>query len=172
MRKVCDKRFKLVWLAAISLVFCAPSGDGFAEPSDENAELDLEEAEAAAIAAQTREECELKGDEKLSRCEQEQFRNRISRCWDASELIAVEDPQKYVVTVEFNLDRHGYIADGPKVAEMENREDPDDPNWKTVDVAALKATTSCQPFNMFAADRYDYWKEFTLRFDPREMAEL
>jgi hypothetical protein len=90
------------------------------------------------------------------------LRNAIRGCWHV--IPGAPNPAEQIVSFELRLNRDGTIAGWMPL-------DPPSSNSYTRSAAeaARRAAYECQPYNMLPADRYSEWREFRLRFDPRQM---
>jgi hypothetical protein len=91
----------------------------------------------------------------------EAMRNAIRRCWNP--IIGAPNPADQIVTFSLRLNRDGTIASWQLLTLNGN-------NYTTAAAeAASRAAYACQPYDMLPAARYNEWREFQLRFDPRQM---
>lgn len=90
----------------------------------------------------------------------------LRRCWRMP--IDLPDPDRLVVTVEFELNRNGTLNGQPRVTNPRNY--TFDPPMRTAAEAALRAVRQCDPFP-FADDprvgpSYQYWRQQEFTFRP------
>lgn len=90
----------------------------------------------------------------------------LRRCWRMP--IDLPDPDRLVVTVEFELNRNGTLNGQPRVTNPRNY--TFDPPMRTAAEAALRAVRQCDPFP-FADDprigpNYQYWRQQEFTFRP------
>jgi hypothetical protein len=93
-------------------------------------------------------------------------RRALMRCWRMP--ADLPDPDRLVVTLEFELDRNGNLRGQPRVVSPRNY--TFDPAMRTAVEAALRAVRSCD-FTFFTTDpvvgeRYDAWDELDFTFTP------
>lgn len=91
----------------------------------------------------------------------------LLRCWRMP--IDLPDPDRLVVTVEFELDRNGSLRGQPRVTQPRNY--TFDPAMRTAAEAALRAVRQCDPYP-FATDPlvgqyYQLWDQLEFTFRPR-----
>jgi hypothetical protein len=89
------------------------------------------------------------------------LRNRIRECW--SVIPGAPNPADQIVTFTLQLNRDGTVA------RAQRQNVPANPYARAAADAAERAIQLCQPYNMLPANRYAEWREFNLRFDPRQM---
>jgi hypothetical protein len=94
-------------------------------------------------------------------------RRALLRCWRMP--ADLPDPERLVVTVQFELDRNGELRGQPRVTSPTNY--TYDPPMRTAVEAALRAIRSCD-FTFFPSDpvvgqRYDAWDNLDFTFAVR-----
>lgn len=94
------------------------------------------------------------------------MRQRLMRCWRMP--IDLPDPERLVVTVEFELDRNGNLRGQPRVTSPRNY--TFDRPMAVAAEAALRAVRSCD-FTFFPQDpvvgqHYDAWDDLEFTFRP------
>ena len=92
----------------------------------------------------------------------------LMRCWRMP--LDQPEPERLVVTVEFDLDRNGNLRGPPRVTNPSGNLTFDPPMRVAAD-AARRAVTTCDPFP-FATDpvvgeHYDTWSRLEFTFRPR-----
>lgn len=93
-------------------------------------------------------------------------RAHLRRCWRMP--IDLPEPDRLIVTVEFELNRNGTLNGQPRVTNPRNY--TFDPPMRTAAEAALRAVRQCDPFP-FADDptvgaHYQYWRQQEFTFRP------
>ena len=92
-------------------------------------------------------------------------RAHLRRCWRMP--IDLPEPDRLVVTVEFDLNRNGTLNGAPRVTSPRNA--TFDPAMRTAIEAALRAVRMCDPYpfpdDPLVGEHYDIWRhtEFTFR---------
>lgn len=92
-------------------------------------------------------------------------RAHLRRCWRMP--IDLPDPDRLVVTVEFDINRNGTLNGQPRVVSPRNY--TFDPEMRTAVEAALRAVRVCDPYpfpdDPVVGEHYDIWRrtEFTFR---------
>jgi outer membrane biosynthesis protein TonB len=90
------------------------------------------------------------------------LRSAIRACWNVNP--GAPNPADQIVNFELRLNRDGTIAGWALL------DAPSSNSYTRAAVeAAGRAVYACQPYNMLPANRYNEWREFRLRFDPRQM---
>lgn len=89
-------------------------------------------------------------------------REQVMQCW--SPPIGASGSESLVVRVQFSLNADGSLADGPTVVNSSSH-----PAFRAAASAATRAVQRCAPLKL-PASGYDYWKQVTINFDPRDMA--
>ncbi|UPT62065.1 MAG: hypothetical protein M0D54_17060 [Hyphomonadaceae bacterium JAD_PAG50586_4] len=93
-------------------------------------------------------------------------RAHLRRCWRMP--ADLPDPDRLVVTVEFDLNRNGTLNGQPRVTNPRNS--TFDPAMRTAVEAALRAVHTCDPFpfadDPVVGERYDVWRRQVYTFRP------
>lgn len=93
-------------------------------------------------------------------------RAHLRRCWRMP--ADLPDPDRLVVTVEFEINRNGTLNGQPRVTSPRNY--TFDPHMRTAAEYALRAVRQCDPYpfpdDPVLGDHYDLWRETTVVFDP------
>ena len=87
----------------------------------------------------------------------------MRKCWRMP--AGAKNPESLTVFVSVKLHRDGYVAS----AKFENPADvynSPNPHMSAVADNALRAVSKCAPYDFLNQDRYDHWKQMTLKFDP------
>ncbi len=108
--------------------------------------------------------------DRLTASDEAKMRAAVERCWNASAIIGAPEPEKLVVTIDIELNPDGTLAGSPKVVNQLQINLSGNRFWKVAEQSALRAVVGCAPYDFLPQDRYDTWKEFTLNFDPSQMA--
>lgn len=91
---------------------------------------------------------------------------QMARCWRMP--VDLPDPERLIVTVEFELDRNGNLRGQPRVTSPTNY--TFDAPMRTAAEAALRAVRSCDftflPEDPVVGPQYDVWKEQRYTFRP------
>ncbi|MEQ1619502.1 MAG: hypothetical protein ABL883_14300 [Terricaulis sp.] len=94
-------------------------------------------------------------------------RAHLRRCWRMP--IDLPDPDRLVVTVEFDLNRNGSLNGQPRVTSPRNY--TFDPYMRAAAEAALRAVRQCDPFpfpdDAVLREHYDAWRSPEIVFSPR-----
>lgn len=94
-------------------------------------------------------------------------RAHLRRCWRMP--IDLPDPDRLVVTVEFDLNRNGSLSGQPRVTSPRNY--TFDPYMRAAAEAALRAVRQCDPFpfpdDAVLREHYDAWRSPEIVFNPR-----
>lgn len=88
-------------------------------------------------------------------------RDQVMQCWNPP--IGAANDGSLAVRVSFTLNADGSIADGPKVLNSSSN-----PAFRAAAGAAMRAVQRCAPLKL-PPDAYDYWRQVTINFDPKEM---
>jgi hypothetical protein len=89
------------------------------------------------------------------------LRNKIRECWNP--IPGAPNPADQIVLFSLQLNRDG------SVARVEPQNLARNPYAVAAAEAARRAIYGCQPYDMLPANRYNEWRDFSLRFDPRQM---
>jgi hypothetical protein len=94
-------------------------------------------------------------------------RAHLLRCWRMP--IDLPDPDRLVVTVEFELNRSGTLNGQPRVTSPRNY--TFDPAMRTAAEAALRAVRACDPYpfpdDPVVGGHYQTWDQLEFTFRPR-----
>lgn len=93
------------------------------------------------------------------------LRQQIKPCW--REPADLSHGQSLVVVVAMELREDGNLARPPRLVSPASRNGANSSLLVAID-NALRAARQCAPYDL-PADRYDDWKTFEFRFDPREL---
>lgn len=95
-------------------------------------------------------------------------RAHLRRCWRMP--ADLPDPDRLVVTVEFELNRNDTLNGQPRVTSPRNY--TFDPHMRTAAEYALRAVRQCDPYpypdDPVLAEHYQLWRETTVVFDPSQ----
>lgn len=90
----------------------------------------------------------------------------LMRCWRMP--IDLPEPDRLVVTVEFELDRHGNLRGQPRVTNPRNY--TFDPPMRTAAEAALRAVRTCDPYpfpdDPVVGQYFETWDQLEFTFRP------
>ncbi|MBK6704669.1 MAG: hypothetical protein IPG56_13575 [Caulobacteraceae bacterium] len=91
----------------------------------------------------------------------------LERCWRMP--LDQPDPERLIVTLEFELDRNGNLRGPPRVTSPRNT--TFDPPMRVAVDNAVRAVTTCDPYpfatDPVVADHYDTWDRLEFTFRPR-----
>lgn len=94
-------------------------------------------------------------------------RAHLRRCWRMP--IDLPDPDRLVVTVEFDINRNGTLNGQPVVTSPRNY--TFDPAMRTAAEAALRAVRQCDPYpfpdDPVVGEHYEIWRHTEFTFRPR-----
>lgn len=94
-------------------------------------------------------------------------RAHLMHCWRMP--VDLPDPDRLVVTVEFELSRSGALIGQPRVTSPRNY--TFDPSMRTAAEAALRAVRQCEPYpfpdDRAVGDHYETWSRLEFTFRPR-----
>lgn len=92
----------------------------------------------------------------------------MMRCWRAP--MDRPDPERLVVTIQFDLDRQGNLRGEPRVTSPRNYSF--DPDMRFAVESALRAIRTCEPFpfpgDPVVGDHYEAWARLEHTFRPTE----
>ncbi|MEL7488176.1 MAG: cell envelope integrity protein TolA [Pseudomonadota bacterium] len=94
----------------------------------------------------------------------------VSRCWQANAIIGAPEPEKLKVIVDIDLNRDGTLSGQPRVVNALQINLSGNRFWKVAEQNAVRAVIACQPYDFLPSDQYEAWREFSLNFDPAQMA--
>ncbi|NOX83719.1 MAG: cell envelope integrity protein TolA [Alphaproteobacteria bacterium] len=110
--------------------------------------------------------------DRLTASDEAKMRAAVERCWNAGAIIGAPNPETLIVTIDIALDRDGSLASPPKVMNQLQINLSGNRFWKVAEQSALRAVVACAPYDFLPQDRYETWREFTLNFDPSQMAGM
>lgn len=94
-------------------------------------------------------------------------RAHLLRCWRMP--IDLPEPERLVVTVEFDLNRNGTLNGQPRITAPRNY--TFDPAMRTAAEAAVRAVRQCDPYpfpdDPVVGEHYDTWARLEFTFRPR-----
>lgn len=94
-------------------------------------------------------------------------RAHLMRCWRMP--IDLPEPERLVVTVEFDLNRNGTLNGQPRVTAPRNY--TFDPSMRTAAEAAVRAVRQCDPYpfpdDPAVGEHFDTWARLEFTFRPR-----
>lgn len=88
-------------------------------------------------------------------------REQVMQCWNPP--IGAANDGSLAVKVSFTLNSDGTLSDGPTVVNSSSN-----PAFRAAAGAATRAVQRCAPLKL-PADAYDYWRQVTINFDPKDM---
>jgi outer membrane biosynthesis protein TonB len=97
------------------------------------------------------------------------LRNQIEQCW--SPPAGSPHPEQLIVYVELTLNPDGSVAGSPHLTAESQSAANGNPFMHAAAEAAMRAIYVCQPFKQLPADRYQEWRDSTIKFDPRDLAD-
>lgn len=93
-------------------------------------------------------------------------RAHLRRCWRMP--VDLPEPDRLVVTIEFDLNRNGTLNGQPRVTSPRNY--TFDPAMRTAVEAAVRAVRVCDPYpfpdDPVVGEHYDIWRETEFTFRP------
>lgn len=94
-------------------------------------------------------------------------RAHLMRCWRMP--VDLPEPERLIVTLEFDLNRNGTLNGQPRVTNPRNY--TFDPPMRTAVEAALRAVRQCDPYpfpdDPAVGEHYDTWARLEFTFRPR-----
>lgn len=94
-------------------------------------------------------------------------RAHLTRCWRMP--VDLPEPERLVVTLEFDLNRNGTLNGQPRVTSPRNY--TFDPPMRTAVEAAVRAVRQCDPYpfsdDPVVGEHYDTWARLQFTFRPR-----
>lgn len=93
------------------------------------------------------------------------LRSQVQKCW--REPADLANPARLIVDVQIELGQDGKLIKQPKLIYPESVMGIDSSTKVAID-NALRAARQCAPY-ILPIKRYEEWKIFTFRFDPRKM---
>lgn len=95
-------------------------------------------------------------------------RAHLRRCWRMP--VDLPDPERLIITVEFDINRNGTLNGQPRVTNPRNY--TFDPYMRAAAENALRAVRACDPFpfadDPVLGDHYELWRETEVVFDPSQ----
>jgi len=101
-------------------------------------------------------------DQKLTGSEADWLRQKVQQCW--SPPVGVRGAERLVVKVQFNLDISGTVLGTPRVLNSSTN-----PLFGVAADAAVRAVLGCQPYDGLPAEKFRYWSNNIVNFDPSRM---
>jgi len=98
----------------------------------------------------------------LSQSEIEAFKRKVQLCWTLP--AGAPNADKLKVDITIRLRRDGTLDGMPQLDRGGS-----DAFGRAMNESAMRALIQCQPYTMFAPEKYDDWKEIPMSFDPIEM---
>jgi hypothetical protein len=95
------------------------------------------------------------------------IRKQIQQCWIVP--AGARDAERLVVKLSFSLNRDGSLARPPSTVDDAQMMAAGGPFYRTAVESARRAVLECTPIRDLPTESYDYWRENTLIFDPREI---
>ena len=93
-------------------------------------------------------------------------RAHLRRCWRMP--VDLPDPDRLIVTIEFDINRNGTLNGQPRVTSPRNYSF--DPAMRVAVDAALRAVRVCDPYpfpdDPIVGDHYDIWRQTEFTFRP------
>ena len=93
----------------------------------------------------------------------------IGACWNSGVIIGAPEPEKLVVSLEFELNRDGTLASQPRVANATQINLSGNRFWKVAEREAISAVVKCAPYDFLPLEQFETWKDMRLNFDPSLM---
>lgn len=94
-------------------------------------------------------------------------RAHLTRCWRMP--VDLPEPERLIVTLEFDLNRNGTLNGQPRVTSPRNY--TFDPPMRTAVEAAVRAVRQCDPYpfpdDPAVGEHYDTWARLQFTFRPR-----
>ncbi|MEZ5894380.1 MAG: hypothetical protein R3C58_14710 [Parvularculaceae bacterium] len=119
-----------------------------------------------------RERQQVGAGDRLTASDEAKMLAAIQECWNAAAIIGAPDPEKLIVSIDFELNRDGSLASQPRVANELQISLSGNQFWRVAQREALNAVVKCAPYDFLPQERYETWKEFRFNFDPSKMAGL
>lgn len=88
-------------------------------------------------------------------------REQVMQCWNPP--VGAANDGSLAVRVQFTLNPDGTLSGGPTVMNSSSN-----PAFRAAAGAATRAVQRCAPLKL-PADAYDYWRQVTINFDPKDM---
>ncbi len=99
----------------------------------------------------------------LTVSELDALQSAMYRCWRIP--LDAKNPEDLVVRVKVSLRPDGYVQTA-ELLDQGRIARSSDPFLKVAAQRAVNAVSKCAPYDFLPADKYDRWKEMTLRFKP------
>jgi hypothetical protein len=96
-------------------------------------------------------------------------KKQIELCWSVPG--GARDAENLVVTVRFFLNRDGSLASQPEIADGGRMRVAGGEFYRTAAESARRAVLQCSPLTGLPLDKYEHWREVTLRFNPKDMLQ-
>ena len=97
------------------------------------------------------------------------LKNEIEQCW--SPPAGAPHPEQLIVYVSLALNPDGSVARAPQLAAQSVAASAGNPFFRAAADAAMRAIYVCAPYRNLPADRYSDWRDSTIKFDPRDLAD-
>lgn len=104
----------------------------------------------------------LGNDAKLTGSEADWLRQKIQKCW--SPPVGVRGAERLIVKVRFQLNPLGTVLGTPIVINSSP-----DPLFGVAADAAVRAVLGCQPYDGLPPEKFRYWQNNIVNFDPSRM---
>lgn len=101
-------------------------------------------------------------DAKLTGSEADWLRQKVQQCW--SPPVGVRGAERLLVKVKFQLDPSGTVLGTPSVLNSSS-----DPLFGVAADAAVRAVLGCQPYDGLPPEKYRFWQNNIVNFDPSRM---
>ena len=98
----------------------------------------------------------------LTASEIDALKAKLAQCWNIP--AGARDAESLVVRVRFSLSVNGSLNGAPELVDA-----TPGPYTQVAAEAAMRAVRQCQPYSMLPAEKFDTWRDITVRFSPREM---
>lgn len=128
--------------------------------------------ETPADAPEAEEEDSVAGsafDGALTLSEEDALRMRMYACWSLPGLGGGANLENKIVSIRINLNPDGTINGSPTVLQRNRILGSGDPFLIAAADSAVRAVLRCAPYDFLPAEKYESWKEITMRFDPSDM---
>ncbi len=95
------------------------------------------------------------------------IRQQIELCWSVPG--GARDAENLTVRVHFFLNSDGSLARPPEVVDQARMFAAGGDFYRTAAESARRAVLQCSPLANLPIDKYEYWREVTLTFKPKDM---
>ena len=95
------------------------------------------------------------------------IQRQIENCWDVP--AGARDAANLAVKVSFSLRPDGSLSRPPEVENDPRAEAAGGPFYRAAAESARRAVLKCTPLAGLPPDSYEYWRDVTLNFNPREI---